>query len=774
MTSQRATVFVAFAITLGALFVAGCDQSAGGSSNAQASKTKSVPVDAPSKAAAAGQATTKSMTNSTMTSAAPALNDERFKVPEGPAEKVLEFIDGLASPGPFSSDAEAMAYQTKATTAIGTAADRVLASEITEQQASDAIQWKLESLRVMGLMGDSQAGEQAQKFLEKLSQDNRIGVQRAVARIQLRRDLSKWKSQDLDARLAALNKYVATLKINGLMADDVELLANVSEFCSKELFPTSDKAAAPFREALLLAKESSDPKITERVPHLEGIIRRLELPGKKLELAGKLLDGTPFDWSSYHGKVVLVDFWATDCEECILETPNLARHYRMYRDKGFEIVGVNMNRDAEEVKRLAKEAGITWPSLFETHSEEERWAHPVADNLSIDGLPQLVLVDKEGVVVHMNARGPALGEQLRTLLGEPAAPEDDGKTVAIPDGSVTEIFAFVEQQIQAIPQPKTREEQQQNRSTVRGLLTSAIEKILAGQPTADQAGEVIQMKILSLRLSDVAETEGERQLVEFLKRLAEHPHRPVVAAATEIQLLRALDSWDTSTSAERAEVVHKYVEAAKESGPVMSHVAVLGKLASISSLTGDEKLAAQAVSGILPLFADRSTPQIEKAGQILDGTLRRLNLPGTKLELEGTFMDGTKLNWESYRGKVVLLDFWASWCGPCREEIPNIVRNLDAYGSKGFAVIGVCVDDDRSAAEAYIKQAGVRWPSLYGATPSEVGFDHPIAVKYGLTSIPVAILIDREGKVVSLLARGPLLEIQLRELLGAPAPAIGK
>ena len=266
------------------------------------------------------------------------------------------------------------------------------------------------------------------------------------------------------------------------------------------------------------------------------------------------------------------------------------------------------------------------------------------------------------------------------------------------------------------------------------------------------------MKILSLRMSDVPEAEGERQLVEFLKRLAEHPTAGRRCRGCRNSNAAGNRSWETATPAERAEAVDKYVDLAKESGPEMSHVAVLGKLASMSGLTGDEKLAAKAVSGMLPLFADRARHKSTKRAEILEGTLRRLNLPGTKLELDGTFMDGTKLNWESYRGKVVLLDFWASWCGPCREEIPNIIRNLDTYRSKGFEVIGVCVDDDRSAAEAYIKQAGVRWPSLYGATPSEVGFDQPIAVKYGLTGIPSAILVDREGKVVSLLARGPLLE----------------
>jgi thiol-disulfide isomerase/thioredoxin len=147
---------------------------------------------------------------------------------------------------------------------------------------------------------------------------------------------------------------------------------------------------------------------------------------------------------------------------------------------------------------------------------------------------------------------------------------------------------------------------------------------------------------------------------------------------------------------------------------------------------------------------------------MIEGLGRRLRLPGNKLEVEGTLMGGKPIDWETYRGKVVLVDFWASWCPECLKEVPNILEAYRQYHDKGFEVIGVCLDDDRRPAEASIKQTGMTWPQLF----EEGSTSNPMATKYAITGIPRAILVDQQGKVVSMLARGPFLEEELRKLLG--------
>jgi thiol-disulfide isomerase/thioredoxin len=135
---------------------------------------------------------------------------------------------------------------------------------------------------------------------------------------------------------------------------------------------------------------------------------------------------------------------------------------------------------------------------------------------------------------------------------------------------------------------------------------------------------------------------------------------------------------------------------------------------------------------------------------------------GKAMELEGETLSGEKFEWQSYRGKVVLVDFWASWCGPCRREIPNILERHKKYHEQGFVVVGVCLDTDRGKAEQYMADEKIPWPSLFA---KDAGWRHPMATKYNVTSIPTAILVDRDGNVVSMSARGDKLPDLLADLL---------
>jgi peroxiredoxin len=123
--------------------------------------------------------------------------------------------------------------------------------------------------------------------------------------------------------------------------------------------------------------------------------------------------------------------------------------------------------------------------------------------------------------------------------------------------------------------------------------------------------------------------------------------------------------------------------------------------------------------------------------------------------------NGKPIALSSYKGKYVLVDFWASWCGPCREENPNVLKNYRQYHSKGFAVLGVSLDDKKVDWLKAIKKDGLPWMQVSDLN----GWKNAVAVLYGIEGIPMNFLIDKEGKIVAKGLRGADLDKKLEEFL---------
>jgi thiol-disulfide isomerase/thioredoxin len=135
--------------------------------------------------------------------------------------------------------------------------------------------------------------------------------------------------------------------------------------------------------------------------------------------------------------------------------------------------------------------------------------------------------------------------------------------------------------------------------------------------------------------------------------------------------------------------------------------------------------------------------------------IRRTLVEGAKFPgFEEKDVAGKPLSIANYKGKVVLIDFWATWCGPCRNELPNVLKTYEKHHGEGFEIIGISLDKEQQKLADFTKEKNMSWPQYFDG----LGWANKLAAKYGVNSIPATYLLDGQGTIIGKNLRGPALE----------------
>jgi thiol-disulfide isomerase/thioredoxin len=337
---------------------------------------------------------------------------------------------------------------------------------------------------------------------------------------------------------------------------------------------------------------------------------------------------------------------------------------------------------------------------------------------------------------------------------------------AVPDGTPEELLKYIEGLKLARPTSNSREVVLDFLKKQSEALLQAADKILAAKPKDEQAKPAVQYKVLALGMLARLGDRGAEKKLEALPAELTKAGFPSLVRDVRILLLGQRLKRTNPADKEAMAKLAAEVQTCLGEGAVNAAAAGLAiQTATAVESSGDPQLAARTYSELAKILSTSEEREVAKLVPVMRGAVRRLKLPGKLFTLKGTTIEGKPLEWKRYAGKVVLVDFFASWCPPCRAEMPNIQENYEAYHARGFDVVGVSVDQDRKALEDYLGEHPHPWTVLLDASEA-AGTDQSLATYYGIIGIPQTVLVGRDGKVVTLSVRGPRLGQELEKLLG--------
>ena len=567
------------------------------------------------------------------------------------------------------------------------------------------------------------------------------------------------------------------------------------ELMGQETAQIAERYPDLVRDLLQVILKSSQEKLSpeqqkELQTQLDRTVNRLNLVGSTLSIPAKTMDGKSFDWAALKGKVVVIDFWATWCGPCLAAIPHLEELQKKYRDQNISFIGFSIDADRQALAKFLENRKLAWPVIIDDIEVDATkiadsavaasWEMPSATACGITGIPALVVIGRDGKVAAMVHSLQELETELARATNATPAPNDSSshnqKTRSLTAAGGQLHFITTTSFLQ-----NTDDETGEATQSNPYLAPADADKLALLDYLLDMQDKVKSIRyrdgfavavheaatrLLALEASDrfhvlavdtafnvlheqasLGNEQLDEQLNSFIKSLATDK-RPAIAAHVAFHRLeqRVIASDDLPTD-KLQPLLDEAFTYLNEHDLNDTHLRLASTVVHAINRYDEEETRKEQFKRFGKVFSQSESRTLTAYGKkIAKSATTPANvsqLVGKPLILSGVTDLGGELDWAMYRGKVVLIDFWASWCGPCRAQMPKIKAIYEELDRKKFDVVAVNLDRNAEAFEEYSKEHQSPWPNIIGDD------GRALAEQYGITALPTMMVVDGEGNILA-------------------------
>lgn len=453
----------------------------------------------------------------------------------------------------------------------------------------------------------------------------------------------------------------------------------------------------------------------------------------------KSLDGKLVKLSSLRGQYVLIDFWASWCGPCRKEIPNLMKVYNEFKDKGLKLIGVSIDDDEAKWKKAVLEEKLNYLQLLDSEKQTMKL-------YNYNGIPFIILISPEGVILEKGLRGSKVREKIMQYMNGQdfnirvsSDKKMSGKAflTCIKDGRFTKLDSI----------------------NVDGTSFSFKKKI--DKPDVYR----VVFRTEGLDASICVEPGGNYEVSVFGNRQS----TVNVVSGKEQLLINEHQAYIKPFSQQCDDLNVKYSNAVKENNPEqkesfmkeLSDAFMRKEKASIDFLKSAPKGFGAIVIASNILIADyedlrnvyNQLDTVNYADSYYFKSFKAKYDEAANKWIQGkeaidfitTDIKGKKIRLSDYKGKYILLDFWASWCAPCRMKAKELRAVKEQLDRKNIMMFSVSMDDKREQWEKATKEDHIDWINTSELKKFK---ENKIANDYKVTQLPTLFLLDPQGKIM--------------------------